>query len=189
MTEPISSTFTDVDGDDLQFHTEKAPGMDPAVYVWTRNNGVRVTPADLPEVVAKMYAACGLVAPIILDRRLAVGSPVVGDGPSGITITPSPVAANDLGGTPGVLVAVPSMRLHGDEPYRLAAILIDAMEAAVAESEHARVSEIAQALRDANPSAEEWEAAGPHMPVEAMARNLLRRFTITEREPAAEVVS
>jgi hypothetical protein len=119
-----------------------------------------VIPADdMPgfaaSVVAALYEAAGLPAPVILDRPaprdLLVPGPHDGDD---VAVTPSP--AGHPGNLPGVSLRVggepdgcAAVRLIGDEPLRVAVALIDAMreaEQAPAEPDEHEARELARVL-------------------------------------------
>jgi hypothetical protein len=148
-------SYTDYDGDRLRV----GPRLPGSLLLGVANRdddvAVVVKAADLSEIVAHMYEAAGLPAPIILDRPaprdVLVPDPHGGDD---VAVTPSP--AGHPGNLPGVSLRVggepdgyAAVRLIYDEPLRVAVALIDAMreaEQAPDEPDPREVAGLARAL-------------------------------------------
>lgn len=148
--------YDDADGDRLWISPSPV-SAEPAAMLRTSKNGVRVEPADLPEVVGSLYQAVGRPEPIVLDRpeilptaRIPVGSMrVEADGEH--------------------------VKLHASEnnwyrivdPRGLAAALVTAQE----RNEAGKVAGIAAFLEEAMDT-----------DPESLARELVRRFRVEERD-------
>lgn len=111
------------------------------------------------EVIAAMYEAAGLPAPVILERPEPRDVLVPGrDRKSWVTVERSPdtsagarAQTRDGRGIPGVMLSLEgvdggSIRLIGDEPLRVALALVDAMRPAVDEPDPAEVRQLAELI-------------------------------------------
>lgn len=139
---------------------------------------VTVLAEHLPDVIAGMCRAAGADAPIVLERP----DPKYTEGAvTGFGLLSARDDTVQLDTTCDNCGHVHARRLPPDAAATLAAVLAQMAGHVATAPDPGQVAELAQALRDVNPPPAEWERTAPHIPVEALARALLRRFDIKER--------
>lgn len=168
MADPKSYEYRDSDGDKLMFDPIDCEASN--VIVTTSSGGTGIPARRFPEVIAGLYGAAGLEAPIILER------------PDGGTDD------WDVGGEIYADAGHVEIEIHGDyapgPARRLAAFIAhtaDQAETSAAEADVARVAKVIQDADDTRLPAVARRDGQTNF-YEALARSLLRTHTVTPRE-------